>query len=263
MQPDQRSPRSWTNVGFLFVLLVLPTVVLALPTDNRPPTPVKIVEPLPLPVTGSVDINGTPTVILAPDATVKVENPDGRPLLVQNVDEPGRQPHSVWVEFTMTDTPLCSWNCENIARFGWVAVMDVSVPVPEGKRWVITHISGRLPTAGPTAHVALQDMRIISLQMVKAGYFGPFFPVQSDGSTIMQQFGGPIFTTVGPGEKAHLNVLAEEPNNYFSFVNLSGYLIDAPPGAAATAAQSSAGTEPPPLAAPGSPAGARVEQKLK
>jgi hypothetical protein len=180
-------------------------------------------------------------------------------LPVQNTDEPGRQPHAVWVEFVGGGSGLCSWNCENISIFGNVILLDVSVPVPEGKRWVITHVSGRIPTAQPFGHVALQSQRVISAQRIVAGYFGPFTPILDSGSQIMLGFSGPIFATVGPGEKAHLNILAPNVNSFFAFVSLSGYLIDAP--AASATLQSPTGLSADPKVLPGTPAGGKVLDK--
>jgi hypothetical protein len=221
------SPAVWTGFAcVLSIALVASPAVLAQGQGNpqgKGPTDVRIVESATLPV--------------------------------QNTDEPGRQPHAVWVEFVAGGSGLCSWNCENIGIFGNVILLDLSVPVPDGKRWVITHISGRIPTPNAYGHVAIQTQRVISAQRILAGYFGPFTPILDSGSQIMLGFSGPIFATIGPGEKAHLNILAPATNSFFSFVSLSGYLIDAP---AVSLAVQPMELSVDPLVLPGTPGGGHV-----
>ena len=144
-----------------------------------------------------------------------------RPAIVKNVDEPGRTPYEVWAEFTKFS---CSFNCSNFIVFGDVILFDLA-PVPAGKRWVIQHVSGRIPTSAPGATVALQSQVIISLQFVKWGFYGPFFP--ATGGAGLSAFSADAFTTYGPGEVPHVNVFAPSASNYFSFITFSGYLIDA------------------------------------
>jgi hypothetical protein len=65
----------------------------AIAQQARPLTPVEIVEPLPLPISGTVDVRNTPdvnvvnvpTVALSSDSTVQVVNSAGQALLVQEV----------------------------------------------------------------------------------------------------------------------------------------------------------------------------------
>jgi hypothetical protein len=145
-----------------------------------------------------------------------------RPAYTKNVDEPGRQPYEVWVEFTKFG---CSWNCKDFLDFSPNYLFDLD-PVPAGKRWVIVKASGRIPTVDPSAAVALQSQVIISFQFVKWSFHGPFFPMTSVNAGL-SGFSADVFTTYGPGEIPHINVYAPDPSNYFSYIVLSGYLIDA------------------------------------
>jgi len=85
--------------------------------------------------------------------------------------------------------------------------MDTDPPVPAGKQWVITHVSGRLPTTESHAHVRLQHRQIVALQLVKTAYFGPFSPV----SNIMIGFSTAAYAVIEAGERAHVNAWHAEP----------------------------------------------------
>ena len=105
----------------------------------------------------------------------------------------------------------------------WIYLFD-GPAVPAGKRLVITHLSGRLPNNSVTnVSVALQASQIISLQAAKWAFFGPFFTTVGP----MAGFSAEAFATYGPGERPHFNVVLTAANNFFGFVTVSGYLIDA------------------------------------
>ena len=143
-----------------------------------------------------------------------------RAALVKNVDEPGRQPYEAYVEFTQSN---CSFGgCSTFNNFGGTVLFDLA-PVPAGKRWVIQHVSGRIPSnTSADAHVGLQTQQIISFQLVKWAFGGPFQP--QFGTT--QFFSTPTFVTVGPGEAPHVHVFLPSGNNVVGFLSFSGYLID-------------------------------------
>ena len=143
-----------------------------------------------------------------------------RPAYTKNVDEPGRQPYEYYIEFGVSSG--CSFNCSNFVSFGSVILFD-GPEVPAGKRLVIQHLSGRLPNnSGTNVSVALQQSQVLSLQLVKWAFFGPFFAQFS-----MVGFHGEAFATYGPGERPHFNVVLPDQNNFIGYVNISGYLIDA------------------------------------
>ena len=185
-------------------------MLLALPAAAQPPhtlpvtSPVVVVNPQPLPVT--VTNQGQPVNI---NGTVPVEN----------VDEPGRQPYEAYIEFTRFS---CSgFNCSNFASLGDVVLFDGPV-VPSGKRLVLQHVSGRVPNAGTdNVSVLLQQSQVLSQQLVKWGFYGPFFPQFS-----LTAFSAPAYTTYGPGERPHLNLILPAGNNFVGYIALSGYLID-------------------------------------
>lgn len=152
--------------------------------------------------------------LVAPEALAQV-----RAALVKNVDEPGRTPYEVYVEFSVF---RCSFNCTNFTDFDPVFLFDAPA-VPAGKRLIVEHVSGRLPNTGTEGvSVALQSQRIIALQHAKWAYFGPFFNQFS-----MAGFDADADLTYGPGEQPHFNVVLPAGNTITAFVSISGYLIDA------------------------------------
>lgn len=142
-----------------------------------------------------------------------------RPAYIKNVDERGRAPFEMYVEFSRDG---CSFNCTNFLAFESVYLFDAPA-VPAGKRLVVEQVTGRLPNnSTANVSVALQSERVVSLQFVKWAYFGPF---QTQFS--MVAFRSDAFATYGPGEQPHFNLVLPAGNNFFGFVTLSGYLIDA------------------------------------
>jgi len=154
--------------------------------------------------------------IVAPDAVAQI-----RAALVKNVDEPGRAPYDEYVEFSMFG---CSFGgCTNYANFFGVILFDVPA-VPVGKRLIITNVSGSLPSNSATgAHFAFQTSQVISLQLVKSAFFGPFF----SQSGVVQNFDAAVNTSYGPGEQPHVHLLLPSSNNLIGFINIRGYYIDA------------------------------------
>jgi hypothetical protein len=141
-----------------------------------------------------------------------------RAATTKNIDEPGRQPYEVWVDFNFAG---CEVGCSNYTSLGDIAIFDLP-PVPAGKRLVIRHISGRLPTTSLEAHVAFQAQRVMALQSLKWTFFGPFYL-----SSNMVGFSSEVFTTYGPGETPHVNLYIPSHNSFFADMAVSGYLIDA------------------------------------
>jgi hypothetical protein len=153
--------------------------------------------------------------------TAEMAGAQVRPAYTKNVDEPGRAPYEVWTEFSSFN---CSFGCTNFTIFFDTILFDLPA-VPAGKRLVIQNVSGRIPTRSG-GHVALQSERVISLQKVKWGFFGPFFPF-ADVSVGLSGFSSQAFTTFGPGEVPHVNIYAPSHSSYDSSITFSGYLIDA------------------------------------
>lgn len=142
-----------------------------------------------------------------------------RPAYTKNVDERGRAPYEMYVEFSRFG---CSFNCANFGNFGSIYLFDAPA-VPAGKRLVVEQVTGRLPSNSTAdISVALQSQVVISLQFVKWAYFGPF---QTQSNTVA--FRSDAFATYGPGEQPHFHLVLPDENNIIGFVTLSGYLIDA------------------------------------
>lgn len=126
------------GLGGLAIVASLMPPPQASAQGNRPNTPVEIVNPVPLPVTGSVAINGTPTVnvagipalSLASNATVQVGNAGNNPVPVR--DTKTRQVfHSASSSCTLPDRVLIP-SCKGSQYV-----------VPLGKRLVVTYFSAQ------------------------------------------------------------------------------------------------------------------------
>lgn len=88
---------------------------------GRPPTPVEIVAPVPVPISGNVGITGT--------AAVQVGNNAANPVLIRNVDNPVKQAVTFHAEVDLSDGSLGEANLNAFA-------------VPAGKRLVLEYVSG-------------------------------------------------------------------------------------------------------------------------
>jgi len=140
---------------------------------------------------------------------------------VKNVNEPGREPYEAYVEFSRFG---CSgFACENFNTLGDIILFDGPV-VPAGKRLIVKKLSGRLPNNSvQDVSIVLQQTQIVSQQLVKFGFYGPFFG-QFNG---LAGFSTDAFVTYGPGERPHFNAILPSGNNFIGYVTLTGYLIDA------------------------------------
>jgi len=114
-----------------FAVFAVSVAALIIGSDQvhaEKPTPVSVVSPVPLPVTGSV--NGSVSISNTPN--VFVTNTDGNPLPTRDVDNPARTPFQI---------KLCQQ-----ASFGGGnpggACTDHSFQVPSEYRLVIEYISG-------------------------------------------------------------------------------------------------------------------------
>jgi hypothetical protein len=102
-----------------------------------PATPVQIVAPLPVPISGNVGITGTaavqvtntPSVTVAGTPTVTVVNNATNPVPIRNVDNPVQQAVTFIAEVAVPD-----------GSFG--EVNSSAFTVPAGKRLVLEYVSG-------------------------------------------------------------------------------------------------------------------------
>jgi hypothetical protein len=153
---------------------------------------------------------------VAPKAIAQI-----RAALVKNVDEPGRAPYDVYVEVS---TFSCFFGgCSNFGNFGGTVLFDLPA-VPAGKRLIIKRVSGRLPSStAVNAHIGFQTSQVISFQLVKWAYFGPFFSEFG----VVQSFTADTEVTYGPGEQPHIHMFLPSQTNTTGFLQISGYYIDA------------------------------------
>jgi hypothetical protein len=180
--------------------------------DGRPPTPVTIVAPVPVPVSGSLALAG--------EATVKVTNPATQPVPIRDVDRGVREP------FTHTfavSSNAC--NCRNCCF--------PTVAVPSGKRMVIQHVSGYFTLEAPG------NMGPVTLLQVDPGppssvatilTLPVSFREQWNGGNLpAYEFGQQVLGYVNAGTSLQLSIYA---GSFWSFfggqVTCTGYLESVP-----------------------------------
>jgi hypothetical protein len=113
---------------------------------------VKIVNPLPVPVTGSTSVSGTVAatqsgawnVSVTGTPSVQVTNPATAPVLFLNVNDPGRIPF----QQGSANCPANFFGCTEI--FG---------PVPTNHRLVVEHLSARLTFSNSASAKCTADVR--------------------------------------------------------------------------------------------------------
>jgi hypothetical protein len=93
-----------------------------------------------------------------------------RPALVKNTDEPGRTPYEVQAQYYYAG---CTIGCSNAGSYLDVVYFHLPA-VPVGKRWVIQHVSGTIPTSS-SGSVQLSSY---TNSKQKWSFYGPFFPLE-------------------------------------------------------------------------------------
>lgn len=142
---------------------------------------------------------------------------------VKDVDAPGRVPYEVSIEWTRFG---CQANCSAFIAYGGDRAYQFDGPaIPAKKRFVLQSVTAVIPSSGSTtATLAINKTTSDAIYRPKWGYFGPFY-VTSQGPLGMNSA---AFTTIEPGESPHIYLeFSGNLTNNFSFVTLSGYLIDA------------------------------------
>jgi len=183
------------TAGVLTVLAVIGTIMDARKVQAQGPSDglsVKIVNPLPVPVTGSFSING---------------NSAANPLLVRSIDSPGRQPFESSATLTV--------NSSNQVIYTFPAV-------PAGKRLVVEFLSAEAfafsgtPTAA-VAHFAVFD-----------GNSHVFHLPATQTATSRFQGTGQVRAYIDGGQKISM-IFSYNPGGSPSLSGgafLSGYLVD-------------------------------------
>ena len=145
-----------------------------------------------------------------------------RPAYTKNVNEPGREPYNVSVEFTQSG---CMANCANFFNFGGSVRLFDGPIVPAGKRLVVLSVSAELPSSSSINSISFQDSPILANQRAKWQFHGPFYASTPAGE-LWGMSAGTVFT-VEPGQAPHIRLRLGAPNNFFASITIGGYLIDA------------------------------------
>jgi len=136
-------------IGAVFALLATIGAIMNLHQVKAQGPPggvsVSIVNPVPVPVTGSTTVSGT--VGIAGTPNVKVTNPATAPMFVLHVNDPGRVPYQSVVSGNINSCVV-----QNLC-------LGVFPTVPSGHRLVIQHasIQAALSTGATTVFVVLGD----------------------------------------------------------------------------------------------------------
>jgi hypothetical protein len=171
---------------------------------------VNIVNPLPVPVTGSLGISGTPNV--------NVANPATAPVLALNVNDPGRIAYQA-----VSNKQGCGTNVVCILTFP---------TVPTGHRLVIQHVSIEA-MAGPTVST-------INSGLARIGHFLPtqpppaLVPVPLNAFPLtVEHFGNgegiadqPVLLYLDQGEKPGVEVFLNAFVDLSVSAYLTGYMLD-------------------------------------
>jgi hypothetical protein len=193
-----------STVGVVGALTTSPEVFAQ---AGPPPGPtVTIVNPLPLPVTGSVS--------LTPGGTVTIGNTVNNPVPVRNVDSAR--------EIFQSATPTLQINQ------GFVQTMVVTVPT--GKRLVIEHVSAFISL---TEQSGLNGVSIYKGTSGEVADFLPCSPMGQSPNGLNNSFACSVQTRfhAGPGETVSFSVVtAETPFGGTGRAKgfLSGYFVPAP-----------------------------------
>jgi hypothetical protein len=177
---------------------------------------VTIGAPLPVPVSGSVAITGTPAVNVNNTPNVRVVNSASSPALTSSLDDPGRTPYQAAVT---------TFFCQHF--FGG-QICDFSFPpVPSNRRLVIEHVGGQFTfTAVAT---------VVFAAVGTPHVLGSRFPIPQ--VTVAP---GAVFTVFDQAVKGYFDATTLQPGvsvsflgtadlvatGNASFATLTGYLLD-------------------------------------
>jgi hypothetical protein len=176
---------------------------------------VRIVNPVPVPITGSTTITGT---VGAAQSGVWNVGITGQPLSVRNIDEPGRTPYQETLRVSGGK------NCGSVV----CGPEFVFSPVPAGKRLFITDVSvSFVVSAG--ANVFIGDLEQISLNHTSVFLpftrQGPYVPGTEQWIT-NQHVNYFVDQTVSPVVFAHVDTA--HLSNEDSFATIAGYYVPRP-----------------------------------
>lgn len=191
-----------------FVLIAVSTLVIGsrdaiAQNPNAGSAPVTIVNPLPLPVTGTVTVNNAPT-------STTIDNPATNPVLVRSVDGELREP----VQFRGVTT-----------SFTGSTGATTFVTVPADKMLVIEHVSAsiNLPTADGLFGCALSINEVAG-----DADFQVCHPMGSNSLNHLHAANAQTKFYVGPGQTVRFVVSAIAGQGGFVSAFASGYYVPAP-----------------------------------
>jgi hypothetical protein len=182
-----------------------------------PAAPVRIVDPLPVPVSGAVTGNVTVSGSVSVTNTPSVNAAQSGTWSVRNVDEPGRAPYQ---EYRSAQFSSCgSLNCE----------LDFA-PVPAGKRLVIRSVSGSVNVSPGTVLVNATLVTEFAKRLVDVPTFFQGNATTSLGNQDWLRFNSFIFAYAEPGSTPHLGVSVSpgQGGSTFASAALAGYYVDIP-----------------------------------
>jgi hypothetical protein len=183
--------------------VVASTPMFAGPADaqGRPPTPVTIVAPVPVPVTGSVTLGG--------EGAVKVTNPADEPVPVRDIDRIPRE------RFQVSTVP---------ASFSGSIGSTAVVTVPADRRLVIEHASAWINSggAGGLLGVNLSSGTPLVVNLLPCSAIG------QNALNFVYACVGPTLHYVSPGETLTFSVETFASSGGFFRVFVSGYYEPAP-----------------------------------
>ena len=171
---------------------------------------VNIVNPLPVPVTGSTTVSGSVRITGTPD--VNVTNPATAPVLFLNVNDPGRIPYQ--------SLQVCSNNVGSLD-----ACTALFPTVPSNHRLVIQHVS--ISTSLSTASTAV--IVVLTRDGLASGRFSEFPAMPIPGgngnipSAVVDQ---PVLGYIDQGHSVDVTVVVTSGNAPSGDVALTGYMLD-------------------------------------
>jgi hypothetical protein len=208
-------------LGGLILAIVIGSLTTQRPAAAQGPAvpgaPVRIVDPLPVPVSGAVTGNVTVSGNVSVTNTPSVNAAQSGTWSVRNVDEPGRAPYQ---EYRSSQFASCgSINCE----------LDFS-QVPAGKRLVIRTVSGSVNVSPGTVLVNVTLVTEFAKRLVDVPTFFQGNATTSLGNQDWHRFNSDIFAYAEPGSTPHfaVSVNPSQGGATFASASLVGYYVDIP-----------------------------------
>jgi hypothetical protein len=165
----------------------------------------------PQPASGQGQKGAFVTVVNTPAQPVPVDARQAGTWLIRNADERGRQPYHEKLNLYTNDS----------------AMVQGTVPVPEGKRLVVEYLSAYVLGPGPA---------VVTVHAGVAGAYnqGAWLSVDrirnsSVPGGLKTYFGGEMVRCYGePGGELNVTVYVDGATQFNSYISVVGYLVDIP-----------------------------------